>query len=302
MERTKHLIDNFLGSNPHRSQITRRTYRRFIEEAESYLGVPFTDITEKMASSYKNYLLSLVKQNKMHKSYVADKLSVLSMFGQYLLLNLEGYDQDVFRSLTLDSTARRTKLNLNRIPSIKECDQILSAFSVDSKEFLIFSLALRCACDTSTLCMLKSSCFYEENSQLYCTVNNNRTTRVFSVPDDIRPIIDLKLSQGGYFFVTSKGTPYAERTMRLYIRNTLDSIGFSYTLEDLKSRCIIEMMAGGATDESISEYTGISRYQLLYYKDALKKTISIQPSELSRIRIMCYKKAENSFLGGNDID
>lgn len=267
-----------------RSEHTRRNYESVISMTEKEFGICVEDMTEEDVFAIYKLWQGMVHGKRLSNTTFKFRVSALRSFSFFLEEKMDDYTSP-FRGLALPKVS--DNVQLIRTPSLSECDMLLSRLSVDSDEFLIFAFALRIAASSDLLRRMRKERFVDHGDALYYHDVAKDTDRMVAIPSDLHGIVRRKLlTSADYLFVSRKGTPYAERSMRDKIAKVLEREGLSqYSLGDFRNRCIIEMLASGTPAENIAQYVDVTQERLTYFKSAVDGSVNA-PCEMSRIRIV----------------
>ncbi len=258
-----------------RNQRTLYEYAGYVNLLCNHVGVDFLYITKEQAQSYIDYMAGLCRQGKLSKKTLCVRLSSYKKLSKYVGTVLDDYE-DPFAHIIRPEI--KDKIDPNHIPSIEELDQILSAAKDDPQLYLILALATRVGFTATNILSMQVSNVVEEEGKLFIRLDNKKPGadyRYVLLPEDVATLLrnyleKCYIDEQGHFFFNAHHRPLRIRNLDSKVDGLIRTSGVKnrYTMKDLRSRAILEMVKAGAKPEMISEYTGLGHLRIQSFVSA----------------------------------
>lgn len=288
---------------------TRTKYDYFSNLTEfcNFVNKDVCDIEVCDAEAYVDFLCSKFPDSLTFKTCETRLSSLRSIFNflvknEFFILDRTGYvlnfKSNPFNNLYLQRPDNYT--DLKNIPTIKELDSLLSIAKDSPLDMLVISLVAKMGLSIGEVVKI---CFND-----FSYVNDTNVLRVLSVggavrnvlvPDDIVKLLAEYVNYvkaknipvgGGYLFISPRKRVYTTRSLERHLQGYVSSllaaglISKPFTFQDLRSLSFVLMFAGGATDEAVADYVGVTETWLFRHRGAIDTVIS-DAVELSIISI-----------------
>lgn len=253
-----------------------------------YAGKDFLDLEQNDVDMFFYDMDRKVASGELSASTYQGRKSVYATLSVYIRQNYPSMDiGDLFSRRPAHQVSGNIKPDL--IPSISDVDRLLDVARDDAMYYLIFSLAFRVAIATNEILHLRLQ-NVQKIDDSYCIhfpALRQRKERVMLLPKDVEKLllsyIDDITAKGliddeGHLFYNTRGTVLSVcvmgRRISKYLR--LSGLENKYTLKDLRSRSILDMVYAACSNESemddrmatISDYSGIRDLRLKSYISA----------------------------------
>ena len=190
-----------------------------------------------------------------------------------------------------------TGINVNRIPSMQEMDQFLSAVKCEPMYYLIFSMAMRLGLTATQITTLTRANVLTENdvSYLYFAKKDvtGKNDHYVKLPSDIAILLtdyithQCIIDRSEHLFYNEHKNCITIKNIDCKIRQIIKQTGIEtkFSFKDLRSRAILDMAHAGVEQEEIENYVGIRtrRMDLLLQSAGVIKDC---PADLVNIRIV----------------
>jgi site-specific recombinase XerD len=259
-------------------------YCGYINLICNYTKKDFLRITYEDAKKYQDYLISQYNDGKLSRKTANVRFSCYRTVSNYIIDTFpDKLKENVFlkipRLMQPDDS-----INPKSIPSLKELDKIMSSARSNYMFYLILSLATRVGLSaTNILRIRKNSIIVDEEGNTFlhfAATSDFKDDRYVQLPKDVSSILEKYLetveadSQGHIFFNSRKG-PLTLKNLDVAVSKIIKAakVDEKYTLKDLRSRAILDLLQTGADANAISDYTGLSFLRIHSFTKA-KKLVS----------------------------
>ena len=265
-EETKYYLEAFLTTK--KNKRTKEEYRNnIIMLCEKLLKKDFLDITEEDAYTLFQRMNERIYEEKLTYKTVTFRLCVYSSFANFIQtvypdLKYTNPFVKIERPVIID------KVSPASIPSLEELDKILSVAKSEPMYYLIIALVTRCGLTATNIVRLtKTNIFVEKDKWgLYIPnpENENKTISIL-LPKDViqllkKYLLTLKYEDSQqHLFYNVHGNAITLKNLSSHIDKivTAADVEFHYTLKDMRSRAILDLIESGADGETVQQYMGI---------------------------------------------
>ena len=277
------------------NQRTLYEYTGYINLLCEYIKKDFLDIEDADADSYMSYMLNKVSEGSLTRQTVCVRLSCYKAVSRFVdeLDEIDGY-YNAFEKVHRPEI-RTYELNPAKIPTLKELDAVMSAAKADPKYYLILALATRVGLTVTNIVNIKRNCVIEENGRLFIYIppaNDFRSERYVMLPQDVQKLMesylaDYKQDDSGYIFIIRNKNPLTIRNIDSAVSKYIKASGIDkhYTMKDLRTRAILELVEAGADPDVIGEYTGLRRMRVNAFVNSSGLVSGTCPADLVNYQI-----------------
>lgn len=294
---SKEFLDLFdRHSNERKHTIkTRQKELTHVRVMCEHMGKDFLSLDEEDILDYLGYLKGKMNNGGLSPRTVRDKVTVLSSIGRKAVEDGLWEDNPFEKREMIVTSDEPCSL---RIPSVLDCDRVLSSLDEESDLFLIFVLALRMAFCTSDICRLKKEWIStDKNGMMSVSLPPEKGYpfgRCVLVPDDVAVYLCRKLDSSGegYVFLNSRGRQLSPHRLEDYVRKALSMValdGGPYSLKDFRNRAVCQMLSDGADSREVGYYAGIKErrlHTLVHAPLTTSSALHSSPAQYSRIRVL----------------
>lgn len=271
---------------------TKRDYENTINRFLNYNGSDFVDATHDEITNYIDFMIG----KKMKVTSIYNQISILSSFATYIINNGLCDTYFVNHFLTVERPFIDTYIRPNRIPTIKELNQLLTAAKDKAEYYVIISLAAKLGLTDEEIYNLNIGDFIvDKNGNKFICINKKTSVRNVPLPEDIALILNKyfldkdTVDKTSPVFLSSRGTRLSARTIRYNIIKINEKAGISdpYTLQDLRNFAAAIMLKSGADEVDVANTLGIGLRWIQRYDRAIEK-LDTSPVDLSCLTIKTY--------------
>ncbi len=293
-------IDEFLYSiwTFYAANLSSRTSKNYYNIVKSYIkvtGKTPLKLTQDDAKQYNQHLIQKVQQGKLSYSTAVMRISVMRSLCEYIRIqeNKQGHQYwNHFNDIIMpdeDKTITEEKL-----PDIKAINSLLEHIkqSNDNMFFLIISLVTKCGLTSSEVCGLCYEYIVFDTKDNICIKfpAKRKVSRIIKLPDDIAQLlvryIEGKEIIAGPLFFNKHNTQLKVRDAERHLLNYIKECNIpSFTLQQLRHAAVKYMLMGGATEENVAKYCGITTKWMTRYKQVVDSTNVSQTADLSIITV-----------------
>lgn len=297
-------IWNFFAANL--SERTRKNYYNVVKGYIKTVGHSPLKLSEEDAQKYFSDLTNRLNSGRLSYSTALMRMSVMRTLCEYIKLreNREGRSYtNYFRDYILPDTDKT--ITEDKLPTPAELAYLLelSAKCGDDTAYLIFSLVLKCGLTSTEICSLKTEYLLYDTGGGICIhfPEKKRISRIIKLPEDISELLRKYLEYHnisvGCIFYNKRNTPLkirdAERLLKKYINIGIkeNKIASGFTLQQMRHAAFKFMLMGGAGENEVAEYGGITTKWMSRYRSVVSEnqrqnaadfsTLTIKPSVYS---------------------
>lgn len=272
---------------------TRKEYWNVVNLFTNCVGHDPYELTLQDANKFYRYLLDRI--NNQTLSYTTGVMrysvmrSICDFIKNYKTSHGENYT-NYFRDFTIPEQDKT--INEADLPTLKEIDKVLNKALEcnDYRAFTIFSLCLKLGLTNTEVCHLQyENIAVVDDSHLAITLPPaKRITRILGLDKDISKILDkyikeYQVSSGALFYNNRKNPIKMRDTERLLLKyidlinEEEDNSVRPFTMQSLRHVAFIMMLKGGASNNSVAKFGGITtkwmgRYERLVGKESVDMT------------------------------
>ena len=243
-------------------------YSSYINILCNFLKCDFLAIDEADADRYFSYLKGKMGEKKISARTFCARLSCYRSVSSFIETEHEELEfKNPFTKIIRPDT--KTDIDPSAIPTLDELDAVMSAAKKDSAmAYIIMALASRMCLSSTSVLRLKKSSVLKEGEKVYLRVDASssagRNARYCVVPDDlVEPLLNYVASvpmyAEGHLFYNRRQRPLRMRNLASLVKSIVkeSGVGKNYTMKDLRSRGVLELVNSGVNVSDIQEYAGI---------------------------------------------
>lgn len=286
-----------------KSKLSKRTQQEYFAVIKSFVKITGKDplkITQQACEQYVTYLRTRMESNRLSYTTALMRVSVMRTLCEYIkyTMNEKGYDYiNYFNDIFLPDIDKTLKEDM--LPSTDELNNLLELTknNSDSMAFLIFSLIIKCGLTSSEISNLNIE-------YIVLDINNNicinfppkkGVSRIIKLPDDISKLIDKYIEANniyeGAVFLNKRHTRLkvrdAERILNKYILIGQENglIKKHFTMQSMRHASIQYMLKGGASEQAVANYTGITTKWMSRYRRVVNSALLADAADYNIIEI-----------------
>lgn len=285
----QYLLDS---TNNERTRTEYKGYVRILEQ--KFTQKPFIDLTEDDALRAFEVMKGMISTGDLSRRTVCVRLSCYNSIAKYIEKNFP--ELEYINPFRLVSRPQITDdVQLVNIPSMEELDKIITAAKETSyMYYLILALATRVGLSATNIVKIRKQNIVtvNEGHSLIALPPKSESKEPLEVmlPEDVSQILNKYLEtntihKDGFLFVNKHNKPLTLKNLDDNVAKIISKSGIAnhYTIKDLRTRSILEMVNAGASDKDIATYTGLGGLRLNQYHMA-KGTLSC-PADLVNYRL-----------------
>ncbi len=251
----------------------------------------FLELTEDDANRYHEYLLEQEANGKISNRTIKVRFVGFNQLARFVCA---GYPDEMecnpFEKIALPLTEEHLKYQ--RIPTMKEIDDLLTAAKDDKQMYLILCLICRMGLTAAETVKLRRQQIVEidEKSIGIICVGKDGTEILRPVPEDVSEILLEYIKESGAeseLFHNEWNKPLTERNLNYLIKkySALAGLETKCSVKDLRNRAILSMIQANASPEDVAQYAGIGMVRV---KQFVKEgnIIAECPADLVNFRII----------------
>ena len=286
------------------SASTRKNYYNVVKGYIKIVGKEPLSLTYEDVSKYYKYLEARMSSGRLSYSTALMRISVMRSLCEYIRHrnNLAGKDYiNYFNEIILPEPDKSISDEL--LPSEQELNNLLEIInaSKDAMTFLICSLILKCGLTTSELSGLEAEYIILDNNNNLCIQfpAKRKITRIIRLPKDISQLLyaymdEMQIFSGPLFYNkhhTKLKVRDAERLLKKYIKQCIEHnlITQEFTMQTMRHAAIKYMLLGGAGEDEVAEYCGITTKWMSRYRRVISENSALKSADMSIISIKTNK-------------
>lgn len=165
------------------------------------------------------------------------------------------------------------------IPSLAELDAILTEAKSEPMYYLILAISTRTGMAASKIIRLTKTCVFEENGAIGVYLNDDlypQKSSAIVFPNDVGILFKkyiesiIVVDSENHIFYNKHGNPLTIKNLDSNISRIVKKAGvtYPYTLKDMRSRAILDMIDAGADEKAVQNYVGIGPIRTRQYFEA----------------------------------
>ena len=251
----------------------------------------FLKLTEDDAKSYHEYLLEQEADGKISNRTIKVRFVGFNQLARFICAGYpDEMESNPFERIVLPLTEEHLKYQ--RIPTMKEIDDLLTAAKDDEQMYLILCLICRMGLTAAETVKLKRQQIAEteENSIGIICIGKDGTEILRPVPEDVKEILLDYIEESGVeseLFHNEWNKPLTERNLNYLIKKyaALAGLETKCSVKDLRNRAILSMLAANASPQDVAQYAGIGMVRTRQFVNE-GNIIAECPADLVNFRIV----------------
>ncbi len=261
-----------------RAERTKAEYFSAICLYCDFMKKDFQEQTMDDALSYSRHLGERIKAGTFSKTTLVTRISCYRKLEEFIR---DVYGEELCQRCwakiqmpSLDSSVAEDK-----IPSVEDIDILLTNAKAEGfMWYVIISLVVKCALTASELVHIKRTNFINEHGEVYIYLAdkgrpvNFQEKRYMKMPADMR---DLFLSyivtvpkDSEYIFFNKANRPLSLKNIDDALKRMYAGYEKKYTIKDIRTRGILEMLASTDNPTAVGEYVGLSQLRMKSFVEA----------------------------------
>lgn len=307
-------IWNFFEANL--SPRTRHTYFNVVRDYVKIVQKEPLRLSQRDVEIYYNHLEKRLKSGQLSYSTVLMRISVMKNLCEYIKVrcNRQGKEYvNYFNNVILPDTDKTLKAE--SLPTDSDINNLLELVKTlgDDTAFLLFSLIIKCGLTTGEAISLTLESIITDTNNSICLQipSKKKLARIIKLPADISELItnyicvnsniqkEVSENMVPHIFYNRRHTPMkirdAERLLKEYILTALNRniISKEFTLQDLRHCAIKYMLMGGAGEDAVAGYCGITPRWMSRYRRVVNESITHNSADMSVITIKSHNNIKN---------
>lgn len=254
------------------------------------------------ALKYSQHLSSRISSGTFSKTTLVTRISCYRKLEEFVR---DMYGEDMCQRCwaKIQMPALDSSVSKDRIPSVEDIDILLGNAKAEGMMwYVIISLVIKCALTASEIVHVRRSSFINEHGDVYIYLAdkgkpvNFQEKRYMKMPEDMRDLFLSYLAtipqDSEYIFFNNAGRPLSLKNIDDALSRMYAGYEKKYTIKDIRSRGILEMLASSDNPTAVGEYVGLSQLRMKSFVEAAglvddKHTVA----DLQHIIIKPYKEA-----------
>ncbi len=295
------LYDEF--SHTLRSERTKVEYFNAVCLYCDYITKDFLDQRMQDALSYQKYLMSRVDEGSFSRTTLRARICAYRKIEAFLLDN----DIKIARCWgKIQLPALDSSVSEGHVPSVEDLDRLLSMAKKEGLMwYTVIALVIKCALTASEIAGFTFDNLIKEHDNFFIFFPSKKTgftyqeDRYMKIPDDCKAILSgylatlKKKDSAGHLFYNKAGRALTIKNIDDALLRMYKDEKKKYTIKDIRTRAILELLNASSDPAAVSEFVGLSRLRMKNFIEASgivsgKTTVS----ELNNIIIRPFEKGE----------
>lgn len=279
---------------------TRKEYYNVVRNFDKITGHDPLKLTQDEAMNYYNYLLKRIENNQLSYTTGLMRLSVMRSLCEFIRYHHENHGLTYTNHFTNISLPDIDKtIHPEELPLEEEINSLLKLAKdqQDSKAFLVFSFVIKCGLTSNEISSLNVEYIVMDRDKHLCIQfpSKRRKSRVIKLPDELAILLNQYIEneerlEGAVFINKRKNRMKirdAERLLKKYIVLGIEQglIRNPFTLQTLRHAAFSYMLKGGASEDAVAEYGGITTKWMNRYRQVTTLETKVQAIDYSIISI-----------------
>ncbi|GEM_PF-91779 len=295
-----------------REKLSKRTQKEYFSVLSGFVKVTHKDImsiTQNAVEVYMNDLVERMQHNRLTYTTALMRVSVMRTVCEYVRYhaNQRGIPYiNHFQEVVLPDIDKT--IQPEQLPSLNELNSLLEMTiqSHDTTAFLLFSFVIKCGLTTSEISSLNIEDLVLDMNEEFCIhfPEKKHTSRIIHIPKDLQIILHEYLAEkalaSGPVFLNKHHTRLkvrdAERILNKYVDMGIENgtIIQHFTLQIMRHAAIIYMLKGGASENAVAQYTGITTKWLSRYRHIVHSMEIANAADYHILTVHQYEKRPNN--------
>lgn len=295
---SKEFIQDYLSAflNSVRGDRTKVEYVGYIRLLCEKLGKDFLDITDDDAFKIFHSWKEDCRRGDLSRKTICVRLACYNSLARFITnFDSELEYENPFAGITRPEVT--DSISALHVPSLEELDAIMSAASSDPMCYLVLALVSRCGLSATKITQITMNSIVRDESKVGIILKEKTSSKednVIVLPDDVATLFinyveglpDSMLDYEGHVFYNSRGRALTIKNLDTYISKYVSMANLErvYTLKDIRSRAVLEMIHAGASETEVMKYVNIGPMRTRQFYEA-KGLLSDCPANLVNYRL-----------------
>lgn len=279
--------------------LTEKTGKEYWGSAKSicdFAGKDFFDLDGEDVERYFGMVEKKVSEMKYSPITFNVRRSHLNKLSNHIIENFPQYGVENYY-IHIRGKRYDNGVKPGSIPTLEEMDKILqTAKECDYRAYAILVLAFRTGLKSSEIIDISRSSLTDDGEVMSLRfINRGRNDEIVVLPEDVSAVLRKHMEtqavndMSGHLFVNEWGAPMTLRNLDHLVKKIITKSGYDYTIKDLRSRAIIDMInaavKNGVDVDQTMEYTRLHGLRMNSYVEATAYSKKC-PANLVNIRII----------------
>lgn len=294
-EEFKEILQSFLSSK--KNKRTKTEYLGYIRIlCDNFIKKDFLMITQEDAASAFHNMQERIRKGTLSYKTVCVRLSCYNALSRFICQEYPEYEfKNPFRDI--ERPVVNDKVSPAKIPSLEELDRIMGIAKENLMYYFILALTTRCGLTASQIVKLTKSNFFEEGNKMGLYLPNyerETKSKAILLPSDVMEIakqyissmIKIKVDEEEHLFYNKRGNVLTLKNLSDNISDIVEqaNVEFPYTMKDMRSRAILDLVEAGASEDDVQQYMGIGSMRTRQFFEA-KGMVNRCPVELVNYKL-----------------
>lgn len=262
-----------------RNARTKKEYASYIRIlCDKFIHKDFLDITPEDAHEAFRKMKEFQRRGELSGKTICVRLSCYNAVSRFVKEEFPELEfENPFSKIERPEVSDR--IRESRIPSMAELDAILSEAKKEPMYYLILSISTRTGMSASKIIRITKDCVFEESGNMGVVLNDDlypQKSSAIIFPNDVSVLLKRYLESviitdnENHIFFNRHGNPLTIKNLDSNIARIVKKAGvtYQYTLKDMRSRAILDMIDAGADEKEIQNYVGIGPIRTRQYYQA----------------------------------
>lgn len=244
-----------------------------------FMQKDFCEQTMDDAHRYSTYLSTRIVNGSFAKTTFVTRISCFRKVEEFIR---DLYGEEICNKCwaKIQMPALDSSIAEDKIPSPSDIDELLDlSRSEGMMWYVIISLVLKCALTASEIVHLKKENIIREKEDVYVFLPskkggnlNFQEKRYLKMPEDMKELFLSYLAtlpeESQYYFYNKSGRPLSIKNIDDALKRMYTGKNKKYTIKDIRTRGILEMISGSDNPAAVSEYVGLSQLRMRSFVEA----------------------------------
>lgn len=299
------LSDEFNNSiwTFYETNLSKRTRKEYLGVVKNFVKITNTDpikLTKETTEKYVKELNESYLKGTLSYNTLVMRISVMRNLCEYIRFRKQQQGKAYYNYFTDIIIPDKDKTLYNeQLPTTNEINELLQMAkeAEDDTAFLIFSLSVKCGLTSSEISQLDVENILLDINECFCIQfpPKKKTTRIIRLPQDINELLQNYIEQHnritGPVFYNKHHTRLkirdAQRILNKYIEigKERNIIHQHFTFQDLRHAAFKYMLIGGAAEDEVAAYGGITTKWISRYRHVINEADTLKSADYSIIKI-----------------
>ncbi len=243
-----------------------------------FMEKDFQEQTMDDALKYTKHLSDRISNGTFSKTTLVTRISCYRKLEEFIR---DVYGEELCQRCwaKIQMPALDSSVSKERIPSVEDIDILLENAKAEGfMWYVIISLVVKCALTASELVNIKRSNFINEHGEVYIYLADKGRTvnfqekRYMKMPEDMKNLFLQYLATvppgSEKIFFNNANRPLSLKNIDDALKRMYAGYEKKYTIKDIRSRGILEMLASTDNPSAVGEYVGLSQLRMKSFVEA----------------------------------